>query len=557
MNTTLAHRGPDDEGYFVAGPVGLAVRRLSIIDVAGGHQPIASEDGAIVATLNGEIYNFGPLRDELTTAGHRFRTRTDTEVLVHGYEQWGDDVLHRLVGMFAVAIWDASRRRLLLARDRMGEKPLYWRWSDEGLLWGSEAKALLTVPGIDRKVNAVGLHHYLTLQYVPDPLTIFAGINRLPAGHRLVLEHGREPRVSRWWHLDFEPKWDAAEAEITERARGLLDTAVTRCLMSEVPFGAFLSGGLDSTVVVGLMARHLTRPVKTYSIAFEEPGYSEARFARKAADHCRTDHHEFVFSPRSLVETVERMIDSTDEPFADPAALTVYELARQASMSITVTLTGDGGDETLAGYTRYALDRLLAPYFALPRWLTTGVVPAILRLLPEPAGLPEDRNPMTGLKRLSQAAAVAPSASLVRWGSYFGHDQKLSLYTEGWRHELATVDTASWVSAFYDTAAARAPLDRGLAADHATYLAGDLLPKTDRMTMAHSVESRSPFLDRDWVEWTARLPVRVQAAPVSDEVASAPDLQRSGSRRHRDSLQTGIQRPHRPVASRTASRVVP
>jgi asparagine synthase (glutamine-hydrolysing) len=481
------------------------VRRLSIIDVAGGHQPIPSEDGTIVATLNGEIYNFQDLRRELESSGHRFTTRSDTEVLVHAYEEWGDGMLTRLVGMFAIALWDDRRERLLLARDRMGEKPLYWEWSTKGLSWGSEAKALLEQRQCDAAVNPVALHHYLTLQYVPDPLTIFAGMNRLQAGHCLVLEKGQAPRVSRWWQLAFEPKWHLSDREAGERARALLETAVERCVISEVPFGAFLSGGVDSSVVVGLMSRRLASPVRTYSIAFEEPGYSEAVYARQAAERFRTDHHEFVFSASDLVATLDGVIGATDEPFADPAAVTVYQLARQASRSITVALTGDGGDETLAGYSRYVLDRSLAPYFALPAWVTGKAVPAVLAALPEPTALPEDRNPITGLKRLSQAAAITSKASLVRWGSYFGHDQKQSVYTDRWHDELARVDTAAMVADFYDQAEARTALDRTLAADHATYLAGDLLTKTDRMTMAHSVESRSPLLDRDWVEWTARL----------------------------------------------------
>ena len=254
LNSTLRHRGPDSEGYYLKGGVGLAISRLAIIDVAGGQQPISNEDGSIVMVFNGEIYNFRELRAELQDLGHQFKTQSDTEVIVHGYEQWGDKVLHRLNGMFAIALWDEPRRRLLLARDRMGKKPLYWHRSKHGLLWGSEAKALLAAPWVERRVNALALHHYLTLQYVPDPLTIFEDMHRLPAAHKLVIEQGGEPQVSRWWQLEFEPKWKIDDQEAIERREKLLTAAVERRLISEVPLGAFLSGGIDSSTIVALMA---------------------------------------------------------------------------------------------------------------------------------------------------------------------------------------------------------------------------------------------------------------------------------------------------------------
>ena len=260
LNSTIRHRGPDSDGYYVNGPVGLAISRLAIIDVTGGRQPIGNEDDSVVVVFNGEIYNFHELRAELEKHGHRFKTRSDTEVIVHGYEQWGDDVLHRLNGMFAIALWDERRRRLFLARDRTGKKPLYWHRSKRGLLWGSEAKALLAAPWVERRVNPLALHHYLTLQYVPDPLTIYQGMHRLPAAHKLVVEQGREPEISRWWQLEFEPKWRIDDGEAIEMARALLAAAVERRLISEVPLGAFLSGGIDSSTIVALMAENSSKP---------------------------------------------------------------------------------------------------------------------------------------------------------------------------------------------------------------------------------------------------------------------------------------------------------
>ena len=508
MNASLRHRGPDSAGALLDGPLGMAMRRLAIIDRSGGDQPLFNEDGSVAVVFNGEIYNFRALRAELERLGHRFATQSDTETLVHAYEQWGDAMLPRLNGMFAFALWDAPRRRLLLARDRMGEKPLYWSHGPQGLVWGSEAKALLTLPWVEREVDLLALHHYLTLQYVPDPLTIYAGIRRLPAAHKLTLEAGQTPVVERWWQLAFEPKWTLSDAEAIEQARLLLPAAVERQLVSEAPLGAFLSGGIDSSIIVALMAERTSAPVRTFSIGFEERHFSETAYARQVAARYGAEHHEFIFRPADLTAVIEGVARAVDEPFADPAALPLYELARQTRRHVTVALSGDGGDETLAGYRRYVLDGWLRPYAALPPWVTRGAVPAAAALLPEPAWLPEDRNPLTALKRLGQFSATTHKASLARWGSYFNHHEKLDLYQPELRAALAGVDSADWIAAAYDAARAESLLDRTLAADHVTYLAGDLLPKTDRMTMAHSVEARAPFLDAEWVEWTARLPAR-------------------------------------------------
>lgn len=515
MNGAIKHRGPDSEGYYVKNRIGFAISRLAIIDVEGGRQPIRNEDGSVIVVFNGEIYNFRELRAELEDAGHRFSTNSDTEVIVHAYEEWGDSALHRFNGMFAIALWDEPRERLLLARDRMGKKPLYWHDSANGLLWGSEAKAVLAAPWIERHVNAVALHHYLTLQYIPDPLTIFEGIHRLPAAYKLVVERCGTPQVSRWWQLEFEPKWNIRAREAISQGRALLGAAVERRLISEVPLGAFLSGGIDSSTVVALMAQRSSKPVKTFSIGFEEHRYSETHYSRQIAERYGTDHHEFIFRSQDLVRVIEGSIAATDEPLADPAALPLFELARQAQRYVTVALCGDGGDETLAGYRRYAIDGLLRPYATLPAWITQRAVPAAMALLPEPAWIPEDRNFLTGLKRLDQFSSTTPKASLVRWGSYFTRDEKLALYSETWRDRFASVDTADLIAAAYDEARASNLLDRTLYADHVTYLSGDLLPKTDRMTMAHSLEARSPFLDVEWVEWTARLPTRFKTRYLS------------------------------------------
>ncbi len=493
MNKTLLHRGPDNDGFYINGKIGMAMRRLAIIDVAGGQQPIVSEDGTVVVIFNGEIYNFEGLRTELEGFNHHFNTNSDTEVIVHAYEQWGDEALQHFNGMFAIALWDARLERLLLARDRMGKKPLYWHNSAKGLLWGSEAKALLIVPWVERHVNALALHHYLTLQYTPDPLTIFKDINQLPAAHKLVVERGGTPQITRWWQLAFEPKLiNITEQEAIEQARVLISAAVKRRLISEVPLGAFLSGGIDSSIVVALMAESLSEPVKTFTIKFDEDQFSESQYAMDISKYFCTDHHEFDFRPNDLVRVIDSVITATDEPFADPAALPLYELARQARQYVTVALSGDGGDETLAGYWRYVLDGLLKPYSLLPVWFAQRFMHCLTRLIPDMGEIPEDRNLLAGLKRLDQFAAISPKASIIRWGSYFSQKDKMVLYTDRWRDEFTSVETADWIAAAYDEAQAKCRLDRTLYADHVTYLAGDLLPKTDRMTMIWSSKNRHP-----------------------------------------------------------------
>lgn len=506
MNDVIRHRGPDGEGFHVHENVGLAMRRLAIIDVSGGWQPIYDNERSLVLVFNGEIYNYQSLMTELEGCGHHFATRCDTEVVLYAYKEWGDDGLSKLNGMFAFALWDDHKQRLLLARDRMGKKPLYWHYSEHGLLFGSELKSILVAPWVKRELDPQALHHYLTLQYTPEPRTIFQNIHKLPAAHKLVLEHDSPPQIESWWQLEFEPKWNISRADAESHARELLNRAVKRRLMSEVPLGAFLSGGMDSSIVVALMAEHSMTPVKTFSIGFEEEHYSETRYARLIAERYHTDHHEFIFRSHDLTRVIEGVVHAADEPFADPAALPLYELSRETRQHVTVALCGDGGDETLAGYRRYVLDGWLRPYAAMPTWFTQQLVPAAAARLPEPWWLPEDSNPITGIKRLSQFSAVSHKASLVRWGSYFNHAEKMELYTPAWRNVLADTNTVDVISRAFDSAHASSLLDRTLNADHITYLAGDLLPKTDRMTMAHSVEGRAPFLDIEWVAWTARLP---------------------------------------------------
>ena len=509
MSEALRHRGPDDHGIHVDSAAVLGIRRLSIIDVAGGHQPIANEDGSIWVVFNGEIYNHRELRSELESRGHRFRTHSDTEVIVHAYEEYGTQCPGHLAGMFAFAIWDSTRRRLYAARDRLGQKPFYYARRDDRLCFSSELKALLTLPDVPREIDEVALHHYLSLQYVPEPWSIYRGIRKLPAAHWLSFEDGRL-RLERYWSLDFEPKLTLDERQAGEELRRRLEQAVRRRLMSEVPLGAFLSGGIDSSIIVGLMAEHSASPVKTFSIGFTFESLNELPHARKVAEHWDTEHHELVVTPERFEDLLPRLVSAFDEPFADSSAYQTYHLARETRRHVTVALNGDGGDECLAGYPRYWLDRYVRPYAALPHWLTQRLAPALLDFLPEPEQTVIEANWVLGLKRLAQVARISPRASILRWGSYFDEAMKSQLYSPELKTRLEGIDTAELLTADFDDARAESFLDRTLSVDLRNYLCGDILVKTDRVTMAHSLEGRSPFLDHELLELVARLPTRLK-----------------------------------------------
>lgn len=344
MCRLIAHRGPDGEGYHVDAHAALGMRRLAIIDVAGGDQPVYNEEGTVAAVFNGEIYNFVELRDRLIARGHRFTTGSDTEVLVHLYEDHGEDLVEHLRGMFAFAIWDAARRRLLLARDRVGKKPLYYRQAGASLAFASELKALVADPSVSRELDPVALHHYLTYQYVPAPWSIYRGIRKLPPGHLLVWQDG-EARLRRYWKLDFTPRPVGSEREAAERARQLLLDATRVRMVSERPLGAFLSGGIDSSAVVAAMARLSDRPVKTFCIGFDDQRYDERSYAASVARRYGTDHHEFVVVGSSALEVLPTVARHFDEPFADSSAIPSFFVAELSRRHVTVVLNGDGGDE--------------------------------------------------------------------------------------------------------------------------------------------------------------------------------------------------------------------
>lgn len=505
MNTAIRHRGPDGDGFYHRPGVGLAMRRLAIIDVAGGDQPITNEDQTLWIIYNGEVYNFPALRLELESLGHTFRTRTDTECVLHLYEEYGDDCVDHLRGMFAFALWDEKRRRLLIARDRLGQKPLYYTVQAGAFYFSSELSSLLTALPQTPQVHLPAIDLYLSLQYIPEPLTPYQGVYKLPAAHRLIWEEG-DYRIERYWQLTYTPKITDSEQDILVELRARVRQAVHMRMISEVPLGAHLSGGIDSSIVVAMMAEASSHPVKTFSVGFEETNFSEIPYARSVAQRYATDHHEFTLTFGDIPATLEELLVHFGEPFADPSALPLYHLSRLTRQHVTVALNGDGGDEAFAGYQRYWLDPWANRYLRLPRWLTSTLAPAIARALPDRADRPVGSSLVNGFKRLEQLTFTDARASILRWGSYFSTPLKAALWQPTIAAQIDLQRPEALLVAKFITAPADAYLDRTLSADVNTYLPGDLLVKADRMTMAHSLEGRSPFLDHELATWAARLP---------------------------------------------------
>ena len=502
MCRTMAHRGPDGEGYHGGPQVALGMCRLAIIDVAGGDQPVYSEDRTVVAVCNGELYNYRELRADLQRRGHRFTSDGDTECLVHLYEECGDDLVDRLRGMFAFAIWDARRERLLLARDRFGKKPLYWRADATSLSFASELKSLIQDPAFERQVDPVALHHYLTYQYVPAPWSIYQGVRKLSPGCTLVWHQGVVTE-RRYWRLDFTPRAVTSPEEECRRLRELLLESTALRMVSERPVGAFLSGGIDSSAVVAAMAQISGRRVSTFCIGFEDSRFDEREHARRVAQRYDTDHHELVVTP-DLLDVLPTLAWHFDEPFADSSAIPSFYLARLCHTLVTVALNGDGGDECFGGYQRYAL-MARTGWITVPPQLRRGVA-RLGSALTATAGV---RTPVRRVGRaLEVLAEDQPSVRYAHLMSYFLPEQKYSVYTDAMRDELCHIDSYQILHEAFEASLADSDAGRAMDADVNTYLPGDLLPKVDITTMANSLEARSPFLDQELMEWAAGLPSR-------------------------------------------------
>jgi asparagine synthase (glutamine-hydrolysing) len=500
MCGTLIHRGPDDEGFFVKRNVGLGMRRLKVIDLITGHQPISNEDGSIWIVFNGEIYNYPEIRGDLEQKGHKFATHTDTETIVHAYEEYGDDCVAKLNGMFAFAIWDGRSEKLLLARDRIGVKPLYYYFDGNRLVFGSELKAILQCHDIPRSVDSEALDAFLTFEYIPAPLSIFSAVKKLAAGHVLILQRG-EISTRQYWDLRFS-KVKGSETELGEALYELLKDAVRARLISDVPLGAFLSGGVDSSSIVALMSEIMDRPVKTFSIGFDDPSYNELEHARTVAKYFRTDHHELTIQP-DVVNLVSDLIRHLDEPLADVSIFPTYLVSKLAREHVTVVLSGDGGDELFGGYEWYVAEKIAGYYRHLPENLKRRWIPSLLELMPPS---PQKKGSVNKLKRFVEGSALPESLRHFRWSSFLTEDSKEDLYSDEMRQSVSHELTCSRFTAYFERNRDADPFWQEQFADIKTYLADDILVKVDRMTMANSLEARAPFLDYRIAEFAAGLP---------------------------------------------------
>ncbi len=504
MGGVIAHRGPDDEGYHADGPCAIGMRRLSIIDLAGGHQPLSSGDGTLWLVCNGEIYNFLELRRELEALGHRFKTASDSEVILHSYAQYGDEFIHRLNGMFAFALWDVPRQRLIVGRDRLGIKPLYVYRDARRLAFASEAKALLALPGISAEIDPAALHSYLNLGYVAAPLSIFRGICKLPPASILIVQ-GRHVEERRYWRVSGAIERGMAEGEWVERIRARLDESVRMQMVSDVPIGAFLSGGIDSSTVVGLMAKHSDQPIRTYAIGFKgtaaDDYYNELPYARRVAELFHTQHQEIVVRP-DVISLLPRLLWHMDEPMSDTAFITTYLVSQFARRDVTVILSGVGGDELFGGYRRYLGNHYQAYFDRLPGWARRGALTLGERL-------PSDRHsPLLNLSRL--AKGFLESAGLPFEERYRAYVQVFPLREVQRMLRLDGLVRPDMIEAAFRHAGGGDSLNRMLAVDAETMLPDDLLMLTDKMTMATSLECRVPLLDHELVELAARMPEEVK-----------------------------------------------
>lgn len=502
MCKIITHRGPDEQGTTVEGRAALGMRRLSIIDLKGGQQPIYSQDGSKFIVFNGEIYNYRELKSELESLGYKFRTNSDTETIIHAYDEFGAGCLNKLRGMFAFAIWDTRDESLFIARDRVGKKPLFYSLLANGnFVFGSELKSLLTHGEISKNIDYSALDAYLTFGYVPEEFCIFTGVDKLQPGHFLLFKDGKV-KTEQFWDFKYEEILEAkSEAELAEELRAKIKDAVKVRLVSEVPLGAFLSGGVDSSAVVGMMSQILDRPVKTFSIGFNEDTFSELKYARIAAKHFGTEHHEFVVTP-DLVETIDELVWHFDEPFSDPSAMPTYMVAKMASEYVTVVLSGDGGDELFAGYTRYLIDKKRSGLGSLPKALRQGLMQPISEALPHGA-----RG-----KNFLYNTSLDSIDRYIDSVSQFGRLKKSSLYSEKFKEKLVGMRSGEEVfRALASSVSTGNPVDNLLYLDSKTYLPGDILTKVDRMSMATSLEARVPLLDQELVDFvTQKIPTSLK-----------------------------------------------
>lgn len=507
MNEAIIHRGPDEEGFYFKGNVAFGMRRLAIIDLAGGQQPISNEDDSVRVVFNGEIYNFQALRESLMARGHQFKTHSDTEVIVHLYEDYGDELVQHLNGMFAFALWDERRERLLIARDRMGEKPLYFTLTDTAFIFASELNALLIHPAVERKLNLAALRKYLFYECVPAPHSMMAGVRKLPPAHRLIFEKGRV-REERYWQLDYHvEKLRLSEPEAIEELQLRLREAVRVRLVAEVPLGVLLSGGIDSSALAALACETAQGRVSTFSIAFEEKSFDESSYARAVAQHLGTEHFEQRFTEREMLDLVPKIPDLLDEPLGDGSLIPTYLVSRFTRQHVTVALGGDGGDELFAGYPTYLAHRLAGYYRSLPSFIRRGIIePAVAALPVSTDNLSFDFK----AKRFVRGAALPDGTRHQSWMGSFDEAQQRMLFNPDVLAAHPDAAAFSEVRA-YDLPHGRSNgvdlIERMMTLDAQHYLSECVLVKVDRASMAASLETRAPFLDHTLVEFLTRLPI--------------------------------------------------
>ena len=515
MTDSLVHRGPDDRGTYyrewshdglgkIIPGVGLGFRRLSIIDLSTGHQPLCNEDGSIQIVFNGEIYNYRDLRRRLEGSGHQFRTESDTETIVHLYEDLGLECFEHLNGMFSIAIWDDRQQQLVLARDRMGKKPLYYARRAGQLVFASELKALACLGDLPRQVDPGAIDLYLTYQYVPHPHTIYKGINKLAPGHVATYRHDRFESNS-FWNIDWSQQKPISRDDAIDKVRHLLDDSVRIRLQSDVPLGAFLSGGIDSSLIVALAQKHMQQPIKTFSIGFPVKDYDETHYAQMVADHVGSEHRRFEVTP-DAISVLEKLIYHYDEPFSDSSAIPTWYLAEHTRQQVTVALSGDGGDELFAGYDRYRalwLSQLTHKMLPLHAILNSPLI----------QGLPSSdrqRSFVRRVKRFGEALGQSPVRRYMNWIQIFGEAQRTALYREDFIEQLPNRDPVSFLESAWKKSGNRDVVARASMSDLQTYLPCDLMTKVDIASMAHSLEVRQPLLDYRLVELAASLPTELK-----------------------------------------------
>jgi asparagine synthase (glutamine-hydrolysing) len=506
MTDKLVHRGPDSFGYHSDAHCAFGFRRLSIIDLNTGDQPIGNEDGTIWIVFNGEIYNFQDLRTRLLDAGHHFCTNTDTEVILHAYEEFGVECLKLLRGMFAFAIWDSKQKTLLLARDRLGKKPLYYFHSNDSIIFGSELKAILQSPDVPREVDLTALDAYLAHGYIHPPKTILKGVNKLaPGSYMLVSTSRRSIDIRRYWDLEFTPKTSLSKTEVMEQVRTTLNKAVELRMVSDVPLGVLLSGGIDSTIITGLMASLSSQPIKSFSIGFDTFGYNELPYARLVAERFKTDHHEFVVQP-DIAQVVPEIVYYIDEPMNDSSVIPTYFVAKMAHEHVTVVLNGDGGDEAFSGYERYGEILSLLKFSKVIPWKMNDVLRSIVMSVPEDVDF---YRFFAKARTFTEINHLSPAKFVMRSYQKWSYPERQFLYRPEVLQDLealAPFPLEKSLLVDFEKFSYLSVIDQMLAIDSQRYLPDDLLVKMDRMCMANSLEARSPLLDQEMVELAASLP---------------------------------------------------